>query len=94
MSEGARRLSNLHERTANVLENKGSLWKIEGSNGNVYDNKGSYSTYPGMYMETGRLVAQREPERLAAQDANQDGLLEESAPERTLQRSAEGAWQG
>jgi hypothetical protein len=33
----------LTDRTANVIENKGSLWKTQGLTVNVLENKGSYS---------------------------------------------------
>jgi hypothetical protein len=35
--------SNLNERTGNVYENKGSLWKTQERSGNVYENKVAYS---------------------------------------------------
>jgi hypothetical protein len=31
--------SNLNERTGNVYENKGTLWKTQEKSGNVYENK-------------------------------------------------------
>ena len=36
------------ERTGNVYENKGPLWKTWERPGNVYENKGSYPFDPGM----------------------------------------------
>jgi hypothetical protein len=41
----------LNERTGNVLENKGSLWKTYERSGNVVDNKGHSSMIRECYRK-------------------------------------------
>ncbi len=52
----AERILFLHERPANVYENKGTLWKKRDLSRNVYENKGSYSQNAGMYMKIQQLA--------------------------------------
>jgi hypothetical protein len=40
--------SKLNERSGNVIENKGAMWKTGERSGNVVENKGTYGLYPGM----------------------------------------------
>jgi hypothetical protein len=46
----------MKERSLNVLENKGPLWKTPERSLNVAENKGSYPFMPGMSLKTGRLM--------------------------------------
>jgi hypothetical protein len=49
----------MKERSLNVAENKGPLWKTPERSWNVGENKGSYAFKPGMCVKTGRLTAPR-----------------------------------
>jgi hypothetical protein len=42
----------LTERSLNVIENKGPLWKTWGRSLNVYENKYTYPFNPGMLLKT------------------------------------------
>jgi hypothetical protein len=44
--------SKLNERTGNVSENKGPLWKTGGRSWYVYENTSTYPTDPGMLLKT------------------------------------------
>jgi hypothetical protein len=48
----------LKERSLNVAENKGPVWKTWERSWNVDENKGSYAFAQGMYLKTGRLATQ------------------------------------
>jgi hypothetical protein len=49
------------ERSLNVYENKGALWKTRGRSWNVCENKGSYAFNPGMYLKKSKLTNNRNP---------------------------------
>ena len=48
------------ERTGNVYENKGGLWKKLERTGNVIENKGSYAMNPGMLLITNGVTRRLE----------------------------------
>jgi hypothetical protein len=56
--QGKRKLvdSKTTDRCGDVVENKGPLWKTGGQSGNVYENKDSYKSKPGMLLKTIDLV--------------------------------------
>jgi hypothetical protein len=55
------RISFLNERTGNVVENKGPLWKTWGRSWNVYENTGAYLFNPGMLLK--RQVVKPSPSK-------------------------------
>jgi hypothetical protein len=46
-----KRILFLRERSGNVIENKGRLWKTQGLSGNVIENKWSYALKAGMLLK-------------------------------------------
>jgi hypothetical protein len=48
--------SKLSERTGNVYENKGPLWKTSERSGNVIENKGTYEYSRGMLLKKKELA--------------------------------------
>jgi hypothetical protein len=44
------------ERSGNVYENKGPVWKKWERSGNVAENKGTYRFKAGMYLKTQQLM--------------------------------------
>ena len=43
--------SKMHDQSGKVIENKGQLWKTPQENGNVTENKGSYTFKAGMLLK-------------------------------------------
>jgi hypothetical protein len=58
-AEGTSGNQKMRERSLNVDENKGPLWKTPERSWNPYENKGGYALKPGIYLKTGMLVNQR-----------------------------------
>jgi hypothetical protein len=54
--KGGQRFGKLNERTGNLYENKGPLWKTQERNGNLAENKGTYGPYPGILLKTNDLA--------------------------------------
>jgi hypothetical protein len=45
------RTPRLNERSGNVYENKGTLWRRRDRSGNVFENKYTYPLNPGMFLK-------------------------------------------
>jgi hypothetical protein len=50
----------LNERSLNVYENKGPLWKTRERSWNVYENKGCYPLMAGMLLKTQVVIRWQE----------------------------------
>jgi hypothetical protein len=53
--EAMKNSSKLNERSGNVYENKGPLWKTARRSWNVVENKGTYGYNPGMLLRINEL---------------------------------------
>src|SRR5208337_4800593 len=54
---GSKRILFLNDRSWNVIENKGSLWKTLGRSRNVYENTGTYPVEAGMLEKIKGLIS-------------------------------------